>query len=79
MDISNKEKVDMLEKEANLLLKELVVYLGILGSVIVFLVKNLTIGIFPLNEDSLEIQISIFFIFLIVIIIFAVLFTKFVI
>lgn len=37
---SNKEKIEMLEKEANLILKKIVVYLTIWGSIIAFVIKN---------------------------------------
>jgi len=40
-----KIKIEMLEKEANLIFKQIVVYLTILGSIIAFIIKNVSIQI----------------------------------
>ena len=64
-NLSSKDKIEMLEKEANLLLKELVVYLTILGSVIMFFFKNLTFNIDKTQKISeIEVMILIFLTFI---------------
>ena len=45
-----KIKVEILEKETNLIFKQIVVYLTILGSIIAFLIKNIS---FQINIEEL--------------------------
>jgi len=67
-NLTNKDKIDMLEKEANLLLKEFLAYLMMIGSVIVFLLEKITIT--PLKQFDA----GLFFIFGLIAIIGAILF-----
>jgi len=43
--MNEKDKIEMLEKEANLIFKQIVVYLTIIGSIIAFIIKNISIQI----------------------------------
>jgi len=48
-----KIKIEMLEKEANIIFKQIIIYLTILGSIIAFLIQNISIQIKLENVSNL--------------------------